>query len=65
MGTVGTSAQWSWGLLRRRTWILVGMARTVALAVAFVSPLGAFVATSQSSLTERAARSVASTGRCR
>jgi putative ABC transport system permease protein len=58
-GMIAASARWSWGLLRRRTWILVGMAASVALSVAFVSALGSFATSSQSSLTSRAARSVA------
>jgi len=58
-GVLGASARWSWGLARRRPSILLGMSLAIALAVAFVSALGAFAASSQASLTERATRSVA------
>jgi putative ABC transport system permease protein len=58
-GVAMTSARWSWGLARRHPLTLLGMALTVALSVAFVSALGSFVANSQASLTQRAARSVA------
>jgi putative ABC transport system permease protein len=57
-GISAASVRWSWGLLRRRPWILMGMAASVALSVAFVSALGSFVASSQASLTTRAARSI-------
>jgi putative ABC transport system permease protein len=58
-GVLGESVRWSWGLARRRPSILLGMSIAVALAVAFVGALGAFAASSQASLTERATRSVA------
>ncbi|MDQ1360794.1 MAG: putative transport system permease protein, partial [Acidimicrobiaceae bacterium] len=56
---IAASFRWSWGLLRRRPWILIGMAASVALSVAFVSALGSFATSSQSSLTARAASRVA------
>ena len=56
---VAASVHWSSGLVRRRPWILIGLAASVALSVAFVSALGSFAAASQSSLTSRATRSVA------
>lgn len=58
-GIAMASIRWSGGLVRRRPWILIGMAASVALSVAFVAALGSFVVSSQSSLTSRATRSVA------
>lgn len=57
-GITSVTARWSFGLARRRPWILLGMAVTVALSIAFVAALGSFAVSSQASLTERAARSV-------
>lgn len=56
---VALSLRWTMGLLRRRPLVLGAMAASVALAVALVASLGSFAASSQSSLTVRAARSVA------
>ncbi|KMV18358.1 ABC transporter permease [Mycolicibacterium conceptionense] len=52
---------WIWlsGLLRRRRGPLVGAATGVAVAVALIATLGAFLATSQITMTDRAIRSVA------
>jgi putative ABC transport system permease protein len=54
----GAAARWTAGLCRRRPWVLAGAAASVALSVAFVSSLGAFVSASRASLTTRAAKSV-------
>jgi putative ABC transport system permease protein len=45
---------WIAGLLRRRTLRLVGMAACVALAVALVASLGAFIASSSAHMTSQA-----------
>ncbi|MCP9276466.1 FtsX-like permease family protein [Mycolicibacterium arenosum] len=52
---------WLWltGLLRRRPIRLLGTAVGVAVAVAMLASLGAFLARSQSTMTERAVRGVA------
>ena len=51
-------ARWTAGLWRRRPVLTAGAAVSVALAVAFVASLGAFVSASRASLTTRAAKSV-------
>jgi putative ABC transport system permease protein len=50
---------WLTGLLRRRRGPLAGAAAGVSVAVAVIATLGAFMATSQSTMTDRAIRSVA------
>ncbi len=50
--------RWLGGLTRRRPWELLGAALSIALAVAFIASLGAFVTGSAGSLTARAAASV-------
>jgi len=47
--------RWLFGLARRRSWELVGTALSIALAVAFVVSLGAFVTSSRAGLAARAA----------
>lgn len=51
--------RWTWGLLRSRPLVMGAMAASIALTVALVASLGSFAAASQSSLTVRAAKSVA------
>lgn len=46
--------RWLVGLLHRRIGELAGAAASIAVAVAFIAALGAFVTTSRSSLTDRA-----------
>jgi putative ABC transport system permease protein len=58
-GLRGAAIRWTVGLCRRRGWELLGAAGSVALAVAFLVSLGAFTASSRSSLTVRAANRVA------
>lgn len=53
-----TTLQWVWGLLRRRSLELAVGAVSIALTVAFVASLGAFVVQSHQGLTTRAAASV-------
>ncbi|MDF3335867.1 ABC transporter permease [Mycolicibacterium septicum] len=50
---------WLSGLLRRRCGLLAAAATGVAVAVALIATLGAFLATSQATMTDRAIRSVA------
>ncbi len=52
------SLGWVTGLFRRRPWELLTAAASLALAVAFVASLGAFVTQSRAALTVRAAASV-------
>lgn len=60
MRTLASAAgRWTAGLLGRRPWALIGTAASLALTVAFVSSLGAFVTSSRASLTTRATNSVA------
>ncbi|MCW2511963.1 MAG: putative lipoprotein transporter, permease component, partial [Mycobacterium sp.] len=51
--------QWLAALLRRRRARLFGAAAGVAIAVAMLASLGAFVAHSQATMTDRAVRGVA------
>ena len=46
-----TGLRWIGGLVRRRTAELAGVAVSIAMAVAFVVSLGAFVTQSHASLT--------------
>lgn len=50
---------WLTGVLRRRRGTLAAAAAGVAVAVALIATLGAFLATSQTTMTDRAIRSVA------
>ena len=52
-------AMWLTGLLRRQHARLLGAAAGVAVAVALISTLGSFLATSQATMTQRAVHSVA------
>src|SRR5690349_22175686 len=53
------TVRWLAGLLRRRPWEMSVPGLSIALMVAFVASLGAFVTQSHSALTLRAASSVA------
>ena len=50
---------WLSGLLRRRLGRLLAVTSGIALAVALIAALGAFLTASQSTMTARALRSVA------
>ena len=50
---------WLRGLLSRRFGQLLAVSAGIALAVALIAALGAFLTTSQSTMTARALRSVA------
>ncbi|MCV7345985.1 ABC transporter permease [Mycolicibacterium rhodesiae] len=52
-------AMWLTGLLRRHRARLLGAAAGVAVAVALISTLGSFLATSEATMTQRAVHSVA------
>ena len=52
------TTRWLAGLLRRRPWEMLVAAVSIALTVAFVASLGAFVSQSHAGLTRRAAASV-------
>ncbi len=53
-----TAAIWVGGLLRRRPGRLIGIAAGIAVAVALLASLGAFLAHSQATMTDRAIRGV-------
>jgi putative ABC transport system permease protein len=53
-----TVAIWVGGLLRRRPGRLIGTAAGIAIAVALLASLGAFLAHSQATMTDRAVRGV-------
>ena len=53
-----TGVIWVGGLLRRRPGRLLGTAAGIAVAVALLASLGAFLAHSQATMTDRAIRGV-------
>lgn len=52
------AVRWLTGLARRRPWDLAGAALSIAVAIAFIASLGAFVTGSAASLTARATAGV-------